>query len=168
MVKKSLLVFLKKNTIMSRKSNYKCKKCGYATDIYEGRGFMGQHIEAMTCPACHNIVPLVVGGVIGDAAPSFNSLVGRLCLHCVPTAYTSGITTHAPVVEARCNPLATPNFGRKKPQSSLSVLFQYHKTSVSNFKICEFFFFLDKKQYFYSQLSKQKQYSTYLLGILIY
>jgi len=24
----------------------------------------------------------VVGGVIGDAAPSFNSLVGRLCLRC--------------------------------------------------------------------------------------
>ena len=71
-----------KNTIMSRKSKYKCKKCGYATDIYEGRGFMGQHIEAMTCPDCHNIVPLVVGGVIGDAAPSFNSLVGRLCLRC--------------------------------------------------------------------------------------
>ena len=67
---------------MSRKSKYKCKKCGYATDIYEGRGFMGQHIEAMTCPDCHNIVPLVVGGVIGDAAPSFNSLVGRLCLRC--------------------------------------------------------------------------------------
>lgn len=82
MVKKSLLVFFEKNTFMSRKSKYKCKKCGYATDIYEGRGFMGQHIEAMTCPDCHNIVPLVVGGVIGDAAPSFNSLVGRLCLHC--------------------------------------------------------------------------------------
>jgi len=28
------------------------------------------------------ISPLVVGGVIGDAAPSFNSLVGRLCLRC--------------------------------------------------------------------------------------
>ena len=67
---------------MSRKCKYKCKKCGYATDIYEGRGFMAQHIEAMTCPDCHNIVPLVVGGVIGDAAPSFNSLVGRLCLRC--------------------------------------------------------------------------------------
>ena len=25
----------------------------------------------------------VVGGVIGDAAPSFNSIVGRLCLRCV-------------------------------------------------------------------------------------
>ena len=33
-------------------------------------------------PDCRNIVPLVVGGVIGDAAPSFNSLVGRLCLRC--------------------------------------------------------------------------------------
>ena len=80
--KGGLVGFRKKNTIMSRKSKYKCKKCGYATDIYEGRGFMGQHIEAMTCPDCHNIVPLVVGGVIGDAAPSFNSLVGRLCLRC--------------------------------------------------------------------------------------
>ena len=45
-------------------------------------GIMGQHIEAMSCPDCRNIVPLVVGGVIGDAAPSFNSLVGRLCLRC--------------------------------------------------------------------------------------
>ena len=80
-LRESCWVF-EKNTIMSRKSKYKCKKCGYATDIYEGRGFMGQHIEAMTCPDCHNIVPLVVGGVIGDAAPSFNSLVGRLCLRC--------------------------------------------------------------------------------------
>ena len=79
---KGTLVGFRKKTIMSRKSKYKCKKCGYATDIYEGRGFMGQHIEAMTCPDCHNIVPLVVGGVIGDAAPSFNSLVGRLCLRC--------------------------------------------------------------------------------------
>ena len=43
---------------------------------------MGQHIEAMSCPDCRNIVPLVVGGVIGDAAASFNSLVGRLCLRC--------------------------------------------------------------------------------------
>ncbi len=67
---------------MSRKSKYKCKKCGYATDIYEGRGFMGQHIEAMTCPDCHNIVPLgfVVG--IGFGAPCLYSLLGSVWLRC--------------------------------------------------------------------------------------
>lgn len=67
---------------MSKKKIFRCQECGYETEIYEGRGFMGQHIEAMSCPDCRNIVPLVVGGVIGDAAPSFNSLVGRLCLRC--------------------------------------------------------------------------------------
>lgn len=67
---------------MSLKKIFRCQDCGYETEVYEGRGFMGQHIEAMSCPDCRNIVPLVVGGVIGDAAPSFNSLVGRLCLRC--------------------------------------------------------------------------------------
>ena len=67
---------------MSQKKIFRCQDCGYETEVYEGRGFMGQHIEAMSCPDCRNIVPLVVGGVIGDAAPSFNSLVGRLCLRC--------------------------------------------------------------------------------------
>ena len=67
---------------MSQKKIFRCQECGYETEIYEGRGFMGQHIEAMSCPDCRNIVPLVVGGVIGDAAPSFNTLVGRLCLRC--------------------------------------------------------------------------------------
>ena len=67
---------------MSEKKIYKCQKCGYETDVYEGRGFMGQQIVNMSCPDCKRIVPLVVGGVIGDAAPSFNSIVGRLCLRC--------------------------------------------------------------------------------------
>ena len=67
---------------MSQKKIFRCQDCGYETEVYEGRGFMGQHIEAMSCPDCRNIVPLVVGGVIGDAASSFNSLVGRLCLRC--------------------------------------------------------------------------------------
>ncbi len=67
---------------MAWKKKYKCISCGYETDVYEGKGFMGQHIAAMTCPDCKTIQPLVVGGVIGDAAPSFNSLVGRLCLRC--------------------------------------------------------------------------------------
>ena len=67
---------------MSQKKIFRCQDCGYETEVYEGRGFMGQHIEAMSCPDCRNIVPLVVGGVIGDAAPSFNSLVGRLYPWC--------------------------------------------------------------------------------------
>lgn len=49
---------------MSQKKIFRCQDCGYETEVYEGRGFMGQHIEAMSCPDCRNIVPLVVGGVI--------------------------------------------------------------------------------------------------------
>ena len=101
MVKKSLLVFFEKkqkNTIMSRKSKYKCKKCGYATDIYEGRGFMGQHIEAITCSDCHNIVPLVVGGVIGDAAP-------QLQLPCRQTLPPLRFRPHTPLGSPHLPPL---------------------------------------------------------------
>ena len=96
---------------MSKKKIFRCQECGYETVIYEGRGFMGQHIEAMSCPDCRNIVPLVVGGVIGDAAPSFNSLVGRLCLRCGSEGFTSGICTHAPNAGAGCNPLAKKSSG---------------------------------------------------------
>ncbi len=67
---------------MAKVYKYRCEQCGYEADIYEGRGFMGQHIVMVSCPDCHNIEPLVVGGVIGDSAPSFNSIVGRLCLQC--------------------------------------------------------------------------------------
>ena len=67
---------------MARKKIYRCTACGYEADIYEGRGFMGQHIATMTCSDCHTLQPLVVGGVIGDSAPSFSSEVGRLCLGC--------------------------------------------------------------------------------------
>ena len=67
---------------MAWKKQFRCKQCGYEADVYEGRGFMGQHISTMTCPDCHSLQPLVVGGVIGDAAPSFRSEVGRLCLQC--------------------------------------------------------------------------------------
>lgn len=50
---------------------YKCEACSYETDVYEGRGFMGQHIEMITCPDCKTIQPLVVGGVIADSAVFF-------------------------------------------------------------------------------------------------
>lgn len=61
---------------------YKCTTCSYEADIYEGKGFMGQTIEMVMCCDCNSIQPLVVGGVIGDAAPSFRTLIGRLCLNC--------------------------------------------------------------------------------------
>lgn len=98
---------------MSQKKIFRCQECGYETEIYEGRGFMGQHIEAMSCPDCRNIVPLVVGGVIGDAAPSFNSLVGRLCLRCGSEGFTGGICTPVPNAGAGCTPRVKKNFGHK-------------------------------------------------------
>lgn len=61
---------------------FKCKTCAYEADVYEGKGFMGQTIEMVSCAECHSLQPLVVGGVIGDAAPSFRTLVGRICLNC--------------------------------------------------------------------------------------
>lgn len=67
---------------MAWKKRYTCLTCGYQASIYEGKGFMGQQIVAVSCPDCRSIQPLVVGGVIGDAAPSFSSIVGRLCLQC--------------------------------------------------------------------------------------
>lgn len=67
---------------MAQRKTYKCSSCGYETYDYEGRGFMGQRIVSVTCADCHTVQPLVVGGVIGDSAPSFNTLVGRLCLNC--------------------------------------------------------------------------------------
>ncbi len=67
---------------MSWKKKYRCSACGYTSEVYEGRGLFRQQITAVSCPDCHTIQQLVVGGIIGDVAPSFNSEVGRLCLHC--------------------------------------------------------------------------------------
>jgi DNA-directed RNA polymerase subunit RPC12/RpoP len=67
---------------MAHKITYQCTHCGYKAEVFEGRGFMGQHIVEVTCGDCKTIQPLVVGGVIGDSAPSFRSIVGRLCLNC--------------------------------------------------------------------------------------
>jgi ribosomal protein S27AE len=67
---------------MAQKKKYHCGQCGYEADVYEGNGLFGQHITPMLCPDCHTIQNLVVGGVIGDVAPSFRSEVGRLCLRC--------------------------------------------------------------------------------------
>lgn len=46
------------------------------------KGLMGQTIESVVCDDCQTIQPLVTGGVIGDAAPSFRTIVGRICLNC--------------------------------------------------------------------------------------
>lgn len=35
---------------MSQKKIFTCQECGYETGIYEGHGFIGQYIEAMSCP----------------------------------------------------------------------------------------------------------------------
>lgn len=67
---------------MAWKTKHICASCGYAAEVYEGKGFMGQRIVMVSCPDCKTLQPLVVGGVIGDVAPSFNSVVGRLCLQC--------------------------------------------------------------------------------------
>ena len=67
---------------MSQKVTYKCSKCGYEADVYEGKGLFGQHITAVSCPDCRTIQNLVVGGGIGQVAPSFTTEVGRLCLRC--------------------------------------------------------------------------------------
>lgn len=67
---------------MAWKRKYACRVCGYATDIYEGKGFMGQHMETVICQHCKTLQPLVVGGVIGNVAAEFSSIVGRLCLGC--------------------------------------------------------------------------------------
>ena len=67
---------------MSLKKAYRCAACGYEAEVYEGKGLFGQHITPMYCPDCHRIENIVVGGVIGDVAPSFASETGRLCLRC--------------------------------------------------------------------------------------
>ena len=84
-MKNSIAQFKNNKQDMAHIIKYKCKKCGYETDLYEGRGFMGQHIEMITCEDCHTVQPLVVGGVIADSAPVFSSLAGRLCLNCGST-----------------------------------------------------------------------------------
>ena len=67
---------------MAWKKRYRCTQCSYEAEIYEGKGLFGQHITPVSCPDCHTIQNLVVGGVIGDVAPSFRSEMGRLCLRC--------------------------------------------------------------------------------------
>ena len=67
---------------MAWKRTYICEQCGYKAEVYEGKGLFGQHITPMTCPECHTIQNIVVGGVIGDVAPSYSTETGRLCLRC--------------------------------------------------------------------------------------
>lgn len=85
---------------MAWKKQFRCKQCGYEADVYEGRGFMGQHISTMTCPDCHSLQPLVVGGVIGDAAPSSVPRWDACASSVDQTASVSGTAIPAPVVEA--------------------------------------------------------------------
>ena len=68
--------------IMAVKLKYRCRSCGYETDVYEGRGMFNQKITPMSCQDCCSIQNIVVGGIIADVAPSFRSEAGRLCLQC--------------------------------------------------------------------------------------
>ena len=72
----------KGQNIMAWQREHICEECGYVATTYEGKGLFGQHITAVACPDCRSIGNLVVGGVIGDVAPSFRSEVGRLCPNC--------------------------------------------------------------------------------------
>ena len=67
---------------MSQKVTYKCSKCGYEADAYAATGLFGKHITAVSCHDCRTHKHLVVGGGIGQVAPSFTTEVGRLCLRC--------------------------------------------------------------------------------------
>ena len=67
---------------MAWRKTYQCVACGYRTEVYEGLGLFQQKIVPMTCPDCKTIQNIVVGGIIGDVAPSYRSEAGRLCLQC--------------------------------------------------------------------------------------
>ena len=67
---------------MSKNRGMRCVACGYETEIDEGRGLFQQEIIPMECLDCHTVQNIVVGGIIGEVAPSFNSEAGRLCPKC--------------------------------------------------------------------------------------
>ena len=67
---------------MPSKIRYVCKQCGAEAFDYEGRGFFKQTIEAIVCDDCRAVRNITVGGIISQIAPSFDSLVGRLCPQC--------------------------------------------------------------------------------------
>ena len=67
---------------MARKIQMKCPKCGLKAERYDGKGLFGQRIVSVVCHDCKSVQQLVVGGVIGEVAPSFSSVTGRLCPHC--------------------------------------------------------------------------------------
>ena len=67
---------------MSKSRKMLCLSCGYETEVYYGRGLFQQEIIPMECLDCHTVQNIVVGGIIGEVAPSFNSEAGRLCPKC--------------------------------------------------------------------------------------
>ena len=67
---------------MAWKKKYRCVQCGYEGALYDGYGFFKQHIATMTCGECHSLQNIVVGGIIGEIAPSYGSEFGRLCPQC--------------------------------------------------------------------------------------
>ena len=60
----------------------KAEDCSCVPLVASGKAERRQKITAMSCPECKTIQNIVVGGIIGDIAPSYRSEAGRLCLHC--------------------------------------------------------------------------------------
>ena len=67
---------------MARRIRFVCPQCGAEAYSYEGSGFFKQRIEEAVCSECRAVRNITVGGIISQIAPSFDSLVGRLCPQC--------------------------------------------------------------------------------------
>ena len=96
---------------MSRKKTLRCQSCDYEVELYEGRGLFQQQIIAMECCDCHTIQNIVVGGIIGEVAPSFNSEAGRLCPQCSSMNIRSGISSTCPKCGGEMTATGKDDFG---------------------------------------------------------
>ena len=95
---------------MSWIKKYQCTSCGYQAEVYTGRGLFRQHITAMACPDCHTVQNIVVGGIIGDVAPSYRSEVGRLCPQCGSAAIRSWNMSSCPKCNGKMEPTGEQEF----------------------------------------------------------
>ena len=113
----SLEKYLILQPIMAWKRKYRCKACGYEAETYEGRGLFRQQIVAMSCPDCHTIQNIVVGGIIADVAPSYRRWADCACS---AAATKSNYGTDEPVrsVRALWSKRARRNSGRSSPYFS--------------------------------------------------
>lgn len=104
------MYFCRKINEMSWIKKYQCTSCGYQAEVYTGRGLFRQHITAMTCPDCHTVQNIVVGGIIGDVAPSYRSEVGRLCPQCGSAAIRIWNMATCPKCNGKMEPTGEQEF----------------------------------------------------------